>query len=221
MRHKYMDSIAVWARLTPIVGLALCACSGGEKPEAPAPAAAKPQLTRVTAERKDLLFRYTVEGKDETTDSLDRVPTKARGAVQGIDLSNTPTERTAPGHLQAVDLRTARADGSYPGELVERAQLEKTLAARAAANRPKHSAVTMYSASWCGVCNKARKFLTKEGIPFREIDVEKDKPAAEALAVRAKKQGVDTSGVPIFAVGQKIVGGFDEKGLLALIKKGG
>lgn len=40
-------------------------------------------------------------------------------------------------------------------------------------------ALTVYTASWCGPCKRLKGQLTREGISFREIDVEQDPKAAE------------------------------------------
>jgi mycoredoxin len=40
-------------------------------------------------------------------------------------------------------------------------------------------ALTVYTASWCGPCKRLKSQLTREGIGYREIDVEQDPQAAE------------------------------------------
>ncbi|MFN2626872.1 MAG: mycoredoxin [Mycobacteriales bacterium] len=37
----------------------------------------------------------------------------------------------------------------------------------------------MYSTTWCGYCVRLKRFLEREGIPFREINIEHDEDAAE------------------------------------------
>ena len=72
--------------------------------------------------------------------------------------------------------------------------------------------VRFYTASWCGVCTKARSFLKKEKIPYVEKDVEKDPNARGELARAAKRAGVPASklnGVPIFVIGKEMLNGFD------------
>ncbi|MEV5411686.1 mycoredoxin [Thermopolyspora sp. NPDC052614] len=39
-------------------------------------------------------------------------------------------------------------------------------------------ALTVYTTSWCGPCRRLKTQLTREGISFREIDVEQDPEAA-------------------------------------------
>lgn len=202
----------------------LFACSGNEPPpEGAAPASAeKPALTRVTADRGDLLFTWRGEdGAPATATALADVPEPARGAVQVVDLSLTPEQRAAGAFVQVFDLRAPGPDGAFPGRLVPRAELEAALAAQEAEARPAQAAVTMYSASWCGVCRKARGFLTESGIAFIEKDIEKDPGAAQELTQKARAAGVSASGVPVFDVGGRILAGFDPDSLLRAIKKGG
>jgi mycoredoxin len=40
------------------------------------------------------------------------------------------------------------------------------------------SAVTMYSTVWCGYCQRLKAQLGREGIDFREVDIEHDSEAA-------------------------------------------
>ena len=65
--------------------------------------------------------------------------------------------------------------------------------------------VTVYSTSTCPYCDKAKDFLNKHKIKFREIDVNKDKNAAIEMI---KKSG--QNGVPVIDAGGKIITGFDE-----------
>lgn len=180
------------------------------------PASAEPALSRVTAERTDLLFRYRADDGYQSATTIDEIPAEARGAVQVVDLSLSPEARRSTTTVQIFDLRAAGADGSYPGRFVPRDGLEAALAEAQAL--PAQAPVTMYSASWCGVCTKARGFLTRNGVAFVEKDIEKDKGAAAELAQKARAAGVDASGVPVFDVGGTLMPGFDGPRLLALVK---
>ena len=46
------------------------------------------------------------------------------------------------------------------------------------------SAVTMYTTTWCGYCARLKKLMQREGIPFAEVDIERDEKAAD-LVMRA------------------------------------
>jgi glutaredoxin len=198
------------------VALAPVACTGTRESGAEATAdAPRPTLTTVTAQRTDLLFRYSAGAAGETASatSLAEIPADARGAVQVVDLSAPPAARGSTAFVQVFDLRSPAVDGTFPGRLVPRAELEKTL--RAAAVVPPQSGITMYSAAWCGVCKKARAFMKAQNLAFVEKDIEKDPAAAAELARKAQAAGVSASGVPVFDVGGRILGGFDPQALVA------
>ena len=180
-----------------------------------------PALSEVTEARTDLMFRYRDEaGGWQSATTVAEVPEAARGAVQVVDLARSPAERSAGQFVQVFDLRQPDATGHYPGRLVPRDALEQALAAAAEAARPKQAAVTMYSASWCGVCRKARAFMEKEGIAFVEKDIEKDQGAAAELSAKSKRAGLQAGGVPVFDVGGHMRSGFDPDALLQATRGG-
>lgn len=64
----------------------------------------------------------------------------------------------------------------------------------------------MYTTSWCGYCKKARRYFKRNGIPFNEFDIERDRGAKrdyEALGGR---------GVPVILLGKERMNGFSEDG---------
>lgn len=63
--------------------------------------------------------------------------------------------------------------------------------------------VTIYSASWCGVCKQAKKYFKQHGIPYKEYDIEKSaKGRNDFKRLRGR-------GVPIIIVGKQRLDGFD------------
>ena len=42
-------------------------------------------------------------------------------------------------------------------------------------------AVTMYTTVWCGFCSRLKAQMTREGIEFVEVDIERDPAAAELV----------------------------------------
>jgi mycoredoxin len=40
-------------------------------------------------------------------------------------------------------------------------------------------AVTMYSTTWCGYCQRLKAQMSREGIEWTEVDIEQDPEAAE------------------------------------------
>lgn len=62
--------------------------------------------------------------------------------------------------------------------------------------------VTIYSAVWCGICTKAKKYFNKNNIAFTEYDIDKDKAAKR----RHKEMGA--TGVPVIFIGGRRMNGF-------------
>ena len=69
----------------------------------------------------------------------------------------------------------------------------------------KPTMVKMYSTSWCGYCQKARKYFSENNINFVEYDIDKDKVANR----RFKELG--GKGVPLILVGKKKMSGFNSQ----------
>ena len=66
--------------------------------------------------------------------------------------------------------------------------------------------VVMFSASWCGVCKKARKYFRRQGIPFTEYDIEKSSKGKRLY------ENLDATGVPVILIGKQRMNGFTEAG---------
>jgi mycoredoxin len=53
--------------------------------------------------------------------------------------------------------------------------------------------LTMYSTTWCGYCYRLKTQLDREGISYREVDIEQDTAAAEyVMSVNGGNQTVPT-----------------------------
>jgi mycoredoxin len=57
--------------------------------------------------------------------------------------------------------------------------------------------ITMYSTTWCPDCWRAKSFLKKRGVEFREVNIEED-DAGEAIVIKANN---GKRKVPTFDVG--------------------
>lgn len=67
---------------------------------------------------------------------------------------------------------------------------------------PQPAEVDIYVTSWCRYCQRAKAWLTQQGISYRAYDIEKDKIAAKRM-----RQLGGTGGVPFAVInGQKILG---------------
>lgn len=57
--------------------------------------------------------------------------------------------------------------------------------------------LTLYSTPWCGYCHRLKSQLAREGIDFREVDIEQDAAAAEyVMSVNGGNQTVPTVQFP-------------------------
>jgi glutaredoxin 3 len=74
--------------------------------------------------------------------------------------------------------------------------------------------VVMYVTGWCPYCMRARGLLQGKGVVFREIDVDAEAGAREAMRKRSQR-----TSVPQIFIGERHIGGFDD--LKALDDAGG
>lgn len=72
--------------------------------------------------------------------------------------------------------------------------------------------VVMYSASWCGVCKKAKRYFAEKSIKYTEYDVEK---SGEGKSSFRKLGG---KGVPVILVGNRRMNGFSIDGFEKLYR---
>lgn len=72
--------------------------------------------------------------------------------------------------------------------------------------------VTVYSTPTCPYCKQAKEYLKQNNIAYTEIDVATDAKAAEAMI---KKSG--QMGVPVIAIDDKVIVGFDKAELAAAL----
>jgi arsenate reductase-like glutaredoxin family protein len=77
--------------------------------------------------------------------------------------------------------------------------------------------VTVYGTSWCGACREARRYLSARKIPFADKDIERDPAAARELHEKAAKLGIPTDRVPILDVRGRLLIGFDQARVEALL----
>jgi len=57
--------------------------------------------------------------------------------------------------------------------------------------------LTMYSTPWCGYCVRLKVQLDREGIPYREVDIERDERAADhVMQVNGGNRTVPTVVLP-------------------------
>ena len=62
--------------------------------------------------------------------------------------------------------------------------------------------VSMYSAAWCGICKKAKRYFNKNNIAYIEYDIDKDK------AAKKRHKAMGATGVPVIFIGDRRMNGF-------------
>lgn len=172
----------------------------------------------VRVERTDLVFSYLdpVTSAFATTSSIGAIPEAARQSVVVTDLSRSPEARQAARYVFVADLREARADGSFPVSVASRHAMAAPGVAGTAAT--PSAGVVMYTTSWCGVCRKAKQLLGQLGVPFTERDIEASRSAAEELATKAQRAGINPGGVPVIDVDGILLQGLDEGALRSALQ---
>jgi glutaredoxin len=120
-----------------------------------------------------------------------------------VQFSDRPPPEGGAEQVELPEINTY--EGVSVEDLVERLDTRSREPKRA-----KSRKVVMYSASWCGVCARARRFFQAEGIPFRELDIEKSQSA------RRDWKRMRATGVPVILVGGKRMSGFSEARFMQL-----
>jgi len=212
--------------------LTLAAACRKSTPPSPAHQVQASSLPKITIGPKSkLLLTYAAaDGTFATVDKMDKVPQGRQGWVRVVDLSMKPERRKDHELVYVADLRTPAKDESYPYVVMSRLAFESAAVGRAAQGAtakptsPMAGAepgqVILYTTSWCPACRSAREYMTEQGIPFIEKDIEKNQEAAAELLAKARAAGISASGVPVLDVGGTLMQGFDAERLKALLAAG-
>lgn len=64
--------------------------------------------------------------------------------------------------------------------------------------------VTIYSATWCGFCHTAKRYLDQLGVKYEDKDVEKDQANAVAAVEKSGQMGI-----PVLDINGTVIVGFD------------
>jgi glutaredoxin len=71
--------------------------------------------------------------------------------------------------------------------------------------------VVLYATSWCGYCERTRKFLRAREVPFVEHDIERSETARQAY------EALGGQGVPLLLIRGKVVRGYSPDAFLAAL----
>ena len=134
----------------------------------------------------------------------------ALSSAQGQGLlykSVTPDGKTIysdrpPTDSKVVKTITPQKGPSSPLPVSAQEQLRRIQSLSPAPSPIASNNVVLFSASWCGYCRQAKAYLSKKGIAYQEIDV--DRPEG----VSALAQAGGSKGIPLLMVGDRRLQGF-------------
>ena len=66
--------------------------------------------------------------------------------------------------------------------------------------------IVLFSTSTCSWCRRAKRYFKEKGMPFKEVNVERDLDAARDIV---RKTG--QTGVPVIKIGSSWIVGFDKE----------
>jgi glutaredoxin len=219
-----------------LVLLALAIAAGGCHRKKGGGGAVKPDdAPIVVRDSSDGLLLTWIDDKGDfhVEQKVSDVPMMGRDAVRVVDPNKD--EGTHAGKVFVVDLRQAKADGTYPVSTMTREDFEKIAEARREKHGPTlataasaaasataradqtggtgqdraRTTVIIYGASWCGACHEAAAYLRRKGIPFVEKDIEKDPQAAREMQAKLRSAGMHTGSIPVIDVRGKVMVGFN------------
>jgi glutaredoxin len=107
------------------------------------------------------------------------------------------------------------ATGSGAEEISGRLRSQSNVLGMGSAAATARAGVTILTASWCGVCKRAKAWLQGHGVPYDEYDVEK------SATGRAEYRRLHGTGVPIILVGKQRMNGFQGTRLGAMLQAAG
>ncbi len=222
---------------------AAAACKKGAPP-APPPST-KAELPPIEINKDSVLLFTYVEpnGNFATTDKADAVPEGSRRLVRIVDPAKGEAERRDTTSVYAADLRELLTQGKTTARPLSREAFETGALAQlppgessalggphgpalpdeplqggsGAGKAGEPAVVTLYGTPWCGACKAARQYLAAKRIPFAYKDIENDQAAAAELQRKAARLGIPADRVPILDVRGRLLVGFDQARLEALL----
>ena len=189
-----------------------------------------------------LLYTYVeAKGTFATTDKAEDIPQNARRLVRVVDPSKARDDRQDPTKVYVVDLGELLGAGKALARAMSREAFETSALAQLPPGESSPMAgphgpplpdepaasvdagplgppvVILYGTPWCGACKAAKKYLAGKHIPYAYKDIENDPAAARELAAKAARMGVPADRVPILDVRGRLLLGFDQARLDAML----
>jgi len=131
-------------------------------------------------------YRYTDEsGSMHFVSSLAEVPKQLRDRAQAV--ANDRVQRTPPSPKRAARPAAAKRD------------LEEVLTERAMEHE-----VVVYTTSWCGWCRKTLAFLTEQGVPYENRDIEANDMWRDEL-----EEKTGSTSIPVVEIDGELIRGYN------------
>jgi len=73
-------------------------------------------------------------------------------------------------------------------------------------NQKEYPHVIVFTTPTCPHCKQAKRYLRRNDVPFKDVDVSRDKAAARDMVRRSGQQGV-----PVVDIGGKTIVGFNRR----------
>ena len=70
--------------------------------------------------------------------------------------------------------------------------------------------VLLFSTNWCPSCRTARAFFEQKGVPFKELDVERDPKAQQIYHELQQRFGLRKGVIPVIVIGERVFQGFSQ-----------
>jgi glutaredoxin len=243
---SFMKSNAIPLLATAGV-LAVGCTMGCKKSVPPAPPVnPKAELPKLEFSKDSpLLYTYVeAKGTFATTDKAEDVPQIARRLVRVVDPAMAASNGPDTTKVYAIDLGELLGGGKAQARPMSREAFETGALAQLPPGESSPMAgphgpalpeelppgvdagapgalgpavVILYGTPWCGACKAAKKYLASKHIPYAYKDIENDPAAARELQAKAAKMGIPTDRVPILDVRGRLLLGFDQARLDALL----
>ena len=78
--------------------------------------------------------------------------------------------------------------------------------------------IILYGTGWCGICAKARKWMTERSLAFDDRDLDHDRASAKELREKLLRAGKQLKGVPVIEVNGRLMQGFSGFALEQLLR---
>lgn len=232
------------AMLAALGGLGF-SCKKSVPPLPPANPKAAPPAKLEVAKEDSLLFTYVEpKGTFATTDKAEDVPPVARRLVRIVDPAKAAAPGQDTTKVYVIDLGEFLSQGKTQAVAMSRETFETAALAQLPPGASSPMAgphgpplpddlpggtdggppgpagtpvVIVYGAPWCGACKAAKRYLAARHIPYAYKDVENDPAAARELQAKAARMGIPADRVPILDVRGRLLLGFDQARLEAML----